>query len=188
MNKLFRMLLVLMACIAITFSNGFAQKKGTASSAIGVKVGQKNIGVSLGLWHGIGISINGEMILKDFQELNGVVGVGGEIGYASEKDEWSGFGYKYGWEYTYIPIFGFASFHYRLSDPKIDPYIRIGLGFVYISSNAYGTYSGVWGEANDSYIGIDGQVGVRYAVTPNLWARAAVGTPWILSLGIDFRF
>lgn len=184
MKKLMVAVMVMALAFAVVYANGIAQQTET-SSAMGVKVGQKNIGGSIGLWHGIGFSINGEMILKDFQELNGVVGVGGEIGYASNKAELSYFGFKYGWDYTYIPIFGFASFHYRFSDPKIDPYIRIGLGFVYVNSKEFGS-AGTYGKPDDSYIGIDGQVGVRYALTPNLWARAAAGTPWILSVGVDF--
>ena len=147
-------------------------------------IGQKNIGVSLGLWHGIGLSVSGEMILKEFPEIYGVIGVGGEIGYASYERKVLSVPI---WDETYIPIFGFASYHYKFSDPRIDPYIRIGLGFVYVSASNISGYAGSI-ESRSSYIDISGQIGARYALTPKLWARGALGTPWILSVGIDYMF
>ena len=185
MKNKFRSTLVFILGTMLLFSTGFAQK-GQTSSAYGVKVRQNNLGASFGLWHGIAFSIYGERTFKELPEFNGIIGLGGEIGYASDSDEWKGYGYKYGWKYTYIPIFAFISFHYLLSDPKIDPYVRAGLGFVYVSSKAYGTFLYDWDETS-SYVGIDGQVGIRYALSPNLWVRASAGVPWILSAGIDFR-
>lgn len=187
MKQSVRILGICMLCWTFFFSNGVAQKKATApTSAMGVGINQTYVGGAIGLWHGIGLSVNGERILKDLPEFNGLVGAGGEIGYASDQDELWWWGEPYGWKYTYIPIFGFASFHYRLTDPKIDPYVRLGLGFVYVSSKKFGTYTGYWPKSHSSYVGIDGQVGVRYFMGPNLCGRAALGTPWLLSVGIDF--
>ncbi|MDZ7261803.1 MAG: hypothetical protein ONB05_06835 [candidate division KSB1 bacterium] len=187
MKQSVRIIGIWILCWTLFFSNGVAQTKATVS-AIGVGIQQSYVGVAIGLWHGIGLSVNGERILKDLPEFNGLIGAGGEIGYAADKDEWKYWGEHYGWKYTYIPIFGFASFHYRLTNPKIDPYVRLGLGYVYVNSKAFGTYTGYWGEASSSYVGINGQVGVRYFVSPNLCARAALGTPWLLSVGADFKF
>jgi hypothetical protein len=165
-----RLVIVLFACFfLLSVSSSFAQ----------VKQGDKFIGAAIGLWAGIAFSVNGEFILKDLPDL-GTIGAGVEIGYAGEDLGW--------YSYSYIPIFGFASFHYRLeSMPKLDPYARLGVGFVVVSSS----YTGLPGYdfgANNSYISIDGQVGVRYAVTPNIWLRVGAGTPWILCLGVDIGF
>lgn len=160
--------------MAMAVNSGFAQ----------IKPGDSYAGGSIGLWAGIGVSVNYEQILKDIENL-GVIGVGAEIGYATDKDEWSFLGDGYGWKYTYIPIFAFASFHYRLKNPKVDPFARLGLGYVYVNSKAFGESGGSDFSAAGSYFGFAGQLGIRYAASPNVWLKAAVGTPWIASVGAD---
>lgn len=147
-----------------------------------IAVGQTSVGGALGIWNGLAFSGNFEHVFKEMDV--GFIGVGAEIGFATDKDEWSLFGDTYGWKYTYIPILGFASFHYRLSNPKLDPYARLGLGYFIVSSSEFGDYTSIH-AATSSYLGFFGQVGIRYAVSPTMWARAALGTPWILSFGVD---
>ncbi|MBN2415951.1 hypothetical protein JXO52_08915 [bacterium] len=142
------------------------------------------VGGSLGIWYGLGFSANFEKIFNEIEDL-GVIGFGAEVGYASRKVGYSWFGGDYGWKYTYIPIFVFGSFHYKLNNPKLDPYARLGLGYVIVSASEYGDYTGTWGTATDSYVSFSGQAGIRYLVSPGIWLRAAVGTPWIASIGAD---
>ena len=149
-----------------------------------IAMGKTSVGGALGIWNGLAFSANFEHVFKEMDV--GFIGFGAEVGYASDKEEFPAYGGgTYGWNYTYIPILGFASFHYRLSNPKLDPYARLGLGYFIVSSSDFGTYTGLWGTATASYLGFFGQVGIRYAVSPTMWARAALGTPWILSFGVD---
>lgn len=147
---------------------------------------QSYAGAALGLWYGLGVSANYERILQELPELQGFLGVGGEIGFATQKDTWYG---DTGWRYTYIPVFVFASYHYKM-EGKLDPYVRFGLGYVYVNSSWYGEDLGWYGgrpSASSSYVGVNGQIGARYELSPKMYVRAALGTPWVLSLGLDFK-
>jgi len=157
-----------------------------ASSAISQDiVGKSYAGASLGIWYGVGFSANFEKVFKEIEDL-GVIGAGVEAGFATRKLGYTYGGGDYGWKYTYIPIFGFLSFHYKLHNPKLDPYARVGLGYVIVGSSSYGTHS-AWGTASSSYVTFAGQAGIRYHISPKVWLRAAVGTPWIASFGADLE-
>jgi len=148
-------------------------------------VGKSFAGVAIGSWYGLGFSASYEKIFKDIQDL-GIVGGGVEVGYATRKYDYGYWGGgEYGWKYTYVPVFAFLSFHYKLNNPKLDPYARAGFGYVYVKASDYGTYSGTWGSASASYVSFAGQAGIRYQVSPKMWVRAAAGTPWVASIGID---
>jgi len=156
-----------------------------ASSICGQDIMDKSyVGGSLGIWYGVGFSANFEKIFKEVEDL-GVLGFGAEAGFATKKSSYNWYGGEYGWKYTYIPIFGFISFHYKLDNPKLDPYARAGLGYVIVSASEYGDYTGNWASATNSYFDFAGQAGIRYNVSPKIWLRAAVGTPWIASFGAD---
>ncbi len=158
-----------------------------ASSAVSQELMDKTyVGGSLGIWHGMGFSANFEKIFKEIEDL-GILGFGAEAGFASKKTSYNWGGGEYGWKYTYIPIFGFISFHYKVNNPKLDPYARAGLGYVIVSASDYGDYTGQWGSATNSYVDFAGQAGIRYNVSPKIWLRAAVGTPWIASFGADME-
>jgi hypothetical protein len=174
-SKFSLVVLVLLILVASAFPAGLIAPK------------QSYVGASLGLWYGVGFSVNYERILQEMPELQGYIGVGGEIGYAVNKDEWN-YGYgAYGWKYTYVPFYVFASYHYKM-EGKLDPYVRFGLGYVYVNSSWYGgDYYGNNLSASSSYVGVSGQVGVRYAINPKMFVRAALGTPWIASVGLDFK-
>jgi hypothetical protein len=174
-SKIALVFIVLLFAVSAAFPAGLIAPK------------QSYAGASLGLWYGVGLSVGYEKILQEMPELQGYLGVGGEIGYASQKDTWYG---DTGWKYTYVPFFVFASYHYKM-EGKLDPYVRFGLGYVYVNSSWYGTEDWGWyggkPSASSSYVGVSGQVGVRYAINPKMFVRAALGTPWIASLGIDFK-
>ncbi|MBN2356146.1 outer membrane beta-barrel protein [candidate division KSB1 bacterium] len=183
MKKLFLALVVVTLMVAVMAAPSWAQK-GKASA---VAVGNTYIGPAIGLWENIGFSANFEKIFKDMPDWNGLLGWGVEAGYSSDKKEWSGYGYKWGWKYTYIPIYAFVSYHYKMTDPKLDPYARLGLGYVIVSASEIGDYEGYGYDATDSYVDFSGQIGVRYKIGDTMWLRAALGTPWIVSAGIDFQ-
>jgi opacity protein-like surface antigen len=163
-NRIFLAILIIVLLLSV--SSSFGQ----------VKVGDKYVGAALGLWNGIGFSVNGEFILKDLPNL-GTIGAGVELGYASDKIVY--------YSNTYIPLFAFGSFHYRLeSMPKLDLYARLGLGFVIVSSSYKGPVGFDFGGSS-SYLGFAGQVGARYAVTEKIWVRAGGGIPYLLFFGVD---
>ena len=164
-NRIFVALLIIVLLLSVSSSYGQ------------VKQGDKYVGAALGLWYGIAFSVNGEFILKELPDL-GNIGAGVEIGYASNNSAW--------YNYTYIPIFAFGSFHYQLQNmPKLDLYARLGFGFVIVSSSYDGPVGWDLG-ANASYLSVAGQVGARYAITDNIWLKLAAGTPWAISFGVEF--
>ena len=137
-------------------------------------MGKTYAGASLGIWYGVGFSANFEKVFKEIEDL-GVIGGGVEVGYAT-RTYWSD------WKWTYIPIYGFMSFHYKLNNPKLDPYARVGLGYTIISAS-----DNTFGSVGSSYVSFAGQAGIRYNISPKVWLRAAVGTPWVASFGADFE-
>jgi hypothetical protein len=166
-SKFSLVVLVLLILVASAFPAGLIAPK------------QSYVGAALGLAWGFGISANYEYILQELPELQGYLGVGGEVGYAVDNNTFWLSDYKI----TYVPFFVFASYHYKM-EGKLDPYVRLGLGYIYVNS----TWNNEWlGSEPLSYIGIASQVGARYAINPKMFVRAALGTPWILSLGIDFK-
>jgi len=82
------------------------------------------------------------------------------------------------------PILLFGSFHYKVSNPKLDPYARLGIGYIYI--NWPGEDIGVW-TPHKSYISLAGQIGIRYQLSDTIWLRGALDTPFAISAGVDFE-
>ncbi len=185
MKRALAIVIGFLVIVTIFVHPALAQKGKPAAGA--VQVVSSYVGPAIGLWHEFGFSVNFEKTFKDIPDWNGMVGWGIEAGYASDKDEWRAYGIKWGWKYTYIPIFGFVSFHYKMSDSKLDPYARLGLGYVIVSASEIGHYEGLGYEATESYVDFSGQVGVRYKIGDKMWLRAALGTPWIVSAGVDFQ-
>lgn len=145
-------------------------------------------GVALGIWNTIGVSVNVEkimdrVVLEDFM-INGTWGVGAELGYERHKVEYNWFGSPYGWKYTYIPVFVFASYHHILENPKYDPFVKLGLGYVYVKATEFGTYSSGL-NSHDSYIDLVSQIGVRYKINEKMALVGTLGHPWTAGLGID---
>jgi len=133
------------------------------------------VGASVGTgWGDLGFSANFEKIFKELEGF-GVVGVGAEVGYVSVSSVWSD-------HYTYVPILVFGSLHYKLENPKLDPYARLGIGYIYIDWPGP-DYFGL----NESYVSIAGQVGMRYQMSPKVWLRGALGTPFAISIGADIE-
>ena len=137
-----------------------------------VEKGDKYVGAALGIWWGIGFSGNFEYIFNEIQDV-GFLGFGVEAGFSSRGD--------LGFTWNYIPVFGWASFHYTLKNSKLDPYARAGLGYVFVGGG-----DDVFG-AHESYFAFAGQVGVRYAFSEKLLGRLALGTPWYVSFGVDLE-
>ena len=166
---------------AMTFS---AQSAGAqAKSAPGFfGVGYTDIGPALGIG-GIGeasASFGGrfEHAFKNLPDMgNGILGIEASFDY-----------YSYSvpaFSYSDIPIGVTANYHFKVSEPKWDPFIGAGLGYQIISCD----YKGVIDEGcADSGIYPIIRGGVRYFFKPNMAGYADAGAGYgALHLGLMFK-
>ncbi len=148
--------------------------------------GQKTLGVHIGL-SGVGSAaaygVNGEVAYNDH------ISIGGWL------DTWSygeNYTYSFGtadWSVRYIALAGTGAYHFPLhSNPKLDPFLGVALGYYIVSSSTSSSLSGTFtyrGSASRVFLG--GFGGVRYHFKPNLAAVARVGFgASYLTLGIDY--
>jgi len=145
-------------------------------------VGYTDIGPALGLG-GIGgasASFGGrfEHALKSLPEMgNGILGIEASFDYYS----WST--PSYSWKY--IPIGVTANYHFKIDEPKIDPFIGLGLGYRLITCDFAG--SG-FSSCSNSAIYFIGRAGARYFFSPKMAAYADVGAgAATLNVGVMFK-
>jgi outer membrane protein W len=173
-----------LACIAVTAQTAAAQAK--AKAAVGsFGVGYTDVGVVVGLGSvgGANASFGGrfEHAIKVLPELaNGILGIQAAFDYWS----WSGRTLIGGYNWKYIPIGVTANYHFKLDEPKIDPFVGLGLGYEYITCDAPGQP----GYCSNSAIYFIGRVGARYFFSPNMAAYGDAGAgAATLNLGIMFK-
>jgi len=167
------------ACVAVTSQAASAQAK----VGQGFGVGYNDIGVVVGLG-GLGdasASFGGrfEHAIKALPDMgNGILGVQVAFDYYS----WSGPGYSW----KYIPIGVTANYHFKLDEPKIDPFVGAGLGYQMITCDAPGLPSGY---CSNSAVYFIARAGVRYFFSPKMAAYADAGAGGgALHLGVMFKF
>ena len=179
-------LLVLVACVATSAQAAAAQAKGASAPAFGV--GYTDFGAVLGLG-GIGsasASFGGrfEHAIKPLPGMgNGILGIQAAFDYYS----WSAGFTGYSWSYKYIPVGVTANYHFKLDEPKIDPFVGLGLGYNIIScSVASGTFNGDCGYSSGIYV--IARAGARYFFSPNMALYGDVGAGGAtLNLGVTFK-
>ena len=191
-RKATRMTMAL-ACIAVTAQTAAAQAKKAAVGSFGLGYTDVGVVVGLGSVGGANASFGGrfEHAIKVLPELaNGILGIQAAFDYWS----WSGRTViatgpntnqivNYNWKY--VPIGVTANYHFKLDEPKIDPFVGLGLGYEYISCDAPG--AGV-GYCSNSSIYFIGRVGARYFFSPNMAAYGDAGAgAATLNLGIMFK-
>jgi hypothetical protein len=161
-----------------------AQAASAAAGSFGM--GYTDIGPVLGLG-GLGeasFSVGGrfEHAIKELPDLgNGLLGI--QVGV-----DWYHFsvgsfgGTDYSW--TYIPINGTVNYHFRVkSNPKIDPFIGLGLGYYFVSTPDCSA-------CNDYNTGLFfvGRAGGRYFFQPKMALYADVGAgAAALNVGLMFK-
>jgi hypothetical protein len=164
--------------LAVTAQAAVAQAKGAASFGLGYT----DVGVVVGLGGvgGASASFGGrfEHAIKALPELgNGILGIGVSADYYS----WSGPGYSW----KYVPIGVTGNYHFKLDEPKIDPFVGLGLGYQYITCDAPGLGGNY---CSSSAIYFIGRAGARYFFSPKMAAYGDVGTGGAtLNLGIMFK-
>ena len=80
-----------------------------------------------------------EHAIKALPDLgNGMLGIQAAFDYYS----WSGGTGLGTYSWKYIPIGVTANYHFKISEPKLDPFVGLGLGYQYITCDAPGLGSG----------------------------------------------
>jgi hypothetical protein len=173
---------VALACIATTAQFAGAQAKPAQSFG----VGYTDIGPTIGLGNlgGASASIGGrfEHAIKALPDMgNGILGIQAGFEYYS----WSGGTGAGSYSWKYIPFGVTANYHFKLDEPKIDPFVGLGLGYQIITCDAPGLPGGY---CSNSAIYFIGRAGARYFFSPSMAAYADVGAgASTLSLGLMFK-
>jgi hypothetical protein len=116
------------------------------------------------------VSASFEYGIKDGILEKGSVGVGGYLGFASYKWEYSG----WGWKYSNIIIAARGTFHYPLVE-KLDTYVGVLLGYDIVSSKEFGTPVGYDYSATSSGLAYSGFIGGRYYFKEKFGVMAELG-------------
>jgi hypothetical protein len=180
-------IVAVMAAMTFSAQAASAQKKGGAGgfSAGGFNAGYTDIGPAIGLGNigSASASFGGrfEHAIKPLPDLgNGTLGIEASFDYYSWRDT-----PFYRWSYT--PIGVTANYHFRVSEPRFDPFLGAGLGFSILNC----TYSGPFNTRNDcgnSALYFIGRAGMRWFFQPNLAGYVDVGAgAATLNLGLMFK-
>jgi hypothetical protein len=177
--------LALVATIAHSAA-GQAKPAGIANFGLGYT----DIGPTIGVG-GLGsasASFGGrfERAIKALPDMgNGVLGIQAAFEYYS----WSSGNIGgYSWSYKYIPVGVTGNYHFKLDDPKIDPFVGLGLGYNVVSCDWSGPNASATGCGYSSGIYFIGRAGARYFFSPKMAAYGDVGAGGAtLNLGIMFK-
>ena len=169
-------------CLAATAQIAAAQAKGAPIFASGYT----DIGGVIGLG-GIGsasASFGGRMehAIKPLPELgNGMLGIQAAFDYYS----WSGGAGLGAYSWKYIPIGVTANYHFKLDEPKLDPFVGLGLGYQIITCDAPGLPGNY---CSNSAVYFIGRAGARYFFSPKMAVYGDVGAGGAtLNVGVMFK-
>lgn len=155
------------------------------------KKGDNMVSASVGVGSGIPVAVSYERgIVDNLFDGNGSIGLGGYLGYYSDKDEINYEGIKAGWKYNDIMIGVRGNLHYQFVE-KLDTYAGLMLGYEIVKAKAIteGYGEKYTGSADGNGIGFAIQVGARYFFTDNFGAFAEVGYGIAYaSLGVSLKF
>jgi hypothetical protein len=164
------------AMVAAATRPATAQAKPVTTGNFGV--GYTDIGPAIGLGNlGSASASFGGRFEHGFKSLpdlgNGTLGIEASFDYY----HWSGFGISE----SVIPFGGTLNYHFKLDDPKIDPFIGAGLGYIHYSVSDCNVCS-------SSAMYFIGRLGARYFFAPKMAAYADVGAgAATLNVGLMFR-
>ena len=172
------------ACVAVTVSTAAAQAKSGGSFT----TGYTDIGPTVGLGglNGASASFGGrfEHAIKPLPDLgNGMLGI--QVG--AEYYSWSASYVGYGWSYKYIPIGVTANYHFKLDEPKIDPFVGLGLGYNVVSCSGTGAFGNIDCGYSSGLYAI-ARAGARYFFSPSMALYGDVGAGGAtLNVGLMFK-
>jgi hypothetical protein len=165
-----------------------ASTTSTGAATGGFTAGYTDIGPAIGLGNigNAGASIGGrfEHGIKPLPDMaNGTLGIQASFDYYSYSAAFFG----YSWSYTYMPIGVTANYHFKLEDPKFDPFLGLGLGYNVVTCRLTGP-APVSDCGYTSQVYFIGRFGGRYFFNPNMamYADAGAGAA-TLSVGLMFK-
>ncbi|GHT69274.1 hypothetical protein AGMMS50239_35770 [Bacteroidia bacterium] len=127
-------------------------------------------------------------LLDGLLEGKASIGVGGYLGYTSNRFNIKYTGGNYGYDFSYLIIGPRASFHYNPID-KLDTYGGLLLGYNIVSSSTYGRADQYVKPDNESRFTPALYVGARYYFVDNIAVFAEVGYGIsLIEVGISFKF
>ena len=142
--------------------------------------------VGLGGLNGASASFGGrfEHAIKPLPSLgNGMLGIQA----AAEYYSWSASYVGYGWSYKYIPVGVTANYHFKLDEPKLDPFVGLGLGYNIVSCSGTGAFGNI-GCGYSSGIYAIARAGARYFFSPKMAVYGDVGAGGAtLNVGVMFK-
>src|SRR5207248_1555189 len=127
-----------------------------ARSGGGFGNGYTDVGPTIGLGNlgNANLSIGGrlEHAIQRLPDLaNGMLGIEASFDYYSYSQP--------SFSYKYVPLGVTANYHFKLDDPKFDPFVGLGLGYKIISCTYNGTGVNV---CSNSAVYFIGRAGARY--------------------------
>jgi len=171
-----------LSCLVATAQVAAAQAKGAPIFG----TGYTDIGGVIGLG-GVGsasASFGGRMehAIKPLPDLgNGMLGIQAAFDYYS----WSGGAGLGAYSWKYIPIGVTANYHFKLDEPKLDPFVGLGLGYQIITCDAPGLPGNY---CSNSAVYFIGRAGARYFFSPKMAVYGDVGAGGAtLNLGVMFK-
>jgi hypothetical protein len=176
--------IVAFASVAATAQVAGAQSKG-GTPIFGM--GYTDVGAVIGVG-GVGsasasFGARFEHAIKPLPELGGgMLGIQAAFDYYS----WSSNFVGYNWSYKYIPIGVTANYHFKLDEPKIDPFVGLGLGYNVVSCSFTGSTNTDCGYSSGIYF--IGRAGARYFFSPKMAVYGDVGAGGAtLNLGVMLK-
>jgi hypothetical protein len=188
--KLRNILLAIILCAGMASTNAQNFK-------VGEQVVNATIGLGSTIYSGSGysssvppIAISYEKGFKDGILDEGVIGIGGYLGYTSAKWETSWLGSAWGYKYSSIIIGARGSLHYPvIKEPKLDTYAGLLLGYNIVSASSYGNGLGAGYTATGSGVAFSIYLGGKYYFTDQLAGLIELGYGIAyLNLGVGYKF
>jgi hypothetical protein len=157
-----------------------------------------NLGIGLGstwgFYRGFGystgvppLSISYEQALMDEILEEGVIGIGGYLGYSSSRYRSTWLGDDWGWNYSNIVVGAMGTFHYPLVD-RLDTYAGAILGYRISTTREVGDIPIGYDSSVSGGIVFSGFIGGRYYFSDNFAAFAQLGYGIsYLTLGVSLK-
>lgn len=146
----------------------------------GFQPGYADLGVTVGLGNvGGAIAFGGrfEKAIKKLPDLgDGTLGIQVGVDYWNYNERFLSVGY----DFTYLAFGGTANYHFKVSNPKIDPFLGAGLGLSTVSTDFTGSAS--------SGLYFIGRAGIRYFMNEKIALYADAGASNAAALNVGFMF
>jgi hypothetical protein len=183
MKKIVLLFVVVMLSLAQLIAQESTFNKGDKVLNLGIGLGSTLYSGSYYKSQIPPISASLEVGVVDNILEKGVVGIGGYLGYSSNKWEYSG----WGWKYTNIIIGARGNFHYPLVN-KLDTYTGLLLGYNIASSKEFGTSTGYNYNASSGGVVSSWFVGARYYFQEKFGVMVELGYGiTYLNLGVSIK-